>query len=137
MKIVADGVNYANLVHSYVILNQFDEAKAGIQEAESHQIEAPFMYLDAYYIALNENNAGGMENALSKLSKIPGYEDLAFQTQASTAAYRGRMKVSRELTDRAVDAARRLDAKDRAAFSHAFLGLLRLQFAGDPGCWQS
>ena len=98
MKIVADGVNYANLVHSYVILNQFDEAKASIQEAESHQIEAPFMYLDAYYIALNENNAGGMENALSKLSKIPGYEDLAFQTQASTAAYRGRMKVSRELT---------------------------------------
>jgi tetratricopeptide (TPR) repeat protein len=130
MKIVADGVNYANLVHSYVALNQFDEAKSSIQEAESRHVEAPFMYIDAYYIALNDNNVAGMESALSKLSKIPGYEDMSAQIQANTSACRGQMKSSREFTRRSADAARRLDAKDRAAFTQAFLAL-RLQFVGD------
>ena len=130
MKIVADGVNYANLVHAYVNVNQFDEAKASIQEAESKHIEAPYMYFDAYYIAIAEKDAAAMETAMSKLSKIPGYEDQGFMLQASTAAFHGQMKASADYTRRGVDAARHLDAKDRAAFTQAMFAL-RLQFAGD------
>ncbi len=130
MKIVADGVNYANLVHAYVNVNQFDEAKASIQEAESKHIEAPYMYFDAYYIALAEKNAAAMETAMSKLFKIPGYEDQGFMLQASTAAFHGQMKASADYTRRGVDAARHLDAKDRAAFTQAMFAL-QLQFAGD------
>jgi eukaryotic-like serine/threonine-protein kinase len=130
MKIVADGVNYANLVHAYVDANQFDEAKASIQEAESHHIDAPYMYFDAYYIALNEKNTAGMESALSNLSKIQGYEDQSLGLEATTAACHGRMKASGELTRRSVDSARHLDAKDRAAQTQALLAL-RLQFVGD------
>jgi serine/threonine protein kinase/tetratricopeptide (TPR) repeat protein len=130
MKIVGDGVNYANLVHSYVMLNQFDEAKASIQEAESRHVEAPYMYFDAYYIAINEKNPAGMQTALTKLSKIAGYEDQSLGLQATTAAYRGQMKASGELTRRSADAARHVDAKDRAAQTQALLAL-RLQFAGE------
>ena len=130
MKIVTDGVNYANLVHTYVSLDQFDEAKATIQEAESRHIEAPYMYFDAYFIGLHEKNAAAMETALSRLSKIPGYEDQALQLQASTAAYRGQMKASTELTRRSVDGARRVDAKDRASLAQALLAL-HLQFVGN------
>jgi eukaryotic-like serine/threonine-protein kinase len=133
-RIIADGVNYANLVHTYATLNQFDEAKASIKEAETRQIEAPYMYLDAYYIALIEKNSAVMEIALSKFSKIPGYEDQAVGIQASTAAYRGQMKSSAEFTRRSMDLAQQADAKDRAAqtlASHA----IRLQLVGDiaPG----
>jgi serine/threonine protein kinase/Flp pilus assembly protein TadD len=130
MKIVADGVNYANLVHAYVMLNQFDEAKASIQEAESRNVEAPYMYLDAYQVALIEKNPAAMETALSKLSKIAGYEDQSMGIQASTAAYWGKMKASADLARRSTDAARHADAKDRAAYSQAVLAV-RLQIAGD------
>ena len=130
MKIVPDGITYANMVRSYKDLNQFDEAKATIQEAESRHIEAPYMYLDAYLIALLEKNAAGMETAVSKLSKFPGYEDQSLGQQAAVAASRGQMKTSGELTRRSVDASRRLDAKDRAAVSQAFLALYQ-HAAGD------
>jgi len=130
MKIVADGVNYANLIRSYQDLNQFDEAKATLQEAESHHIEAPYSYLNTYFIAAIEKNEPAMESALSKLSKIPGYEDQSLQVQAAVAAFRGQMKSSAELTRRSVDASRRLDAKDRAAVATAFHAL-DLLGAGD------
>jgi eukaryotic-like serine/threonine-protein kinase len=127
IKLVADGVNYANLVHSYVALNQFDEAKATIKEAETRQIEAPYMYLDAYYIAIIEKNSSVMESSLAKFAKIPGYEDQAVGVQAATAAYRGQMKSSAAFVRRSIDLALRADAKDRAAqtqATHAFHLLL-------------
>jgi eukaryotic-like serine/threonine-protein kinase len=130
MKIVADGVNYANLVRSYMDLDQFDEAKSTIQEAESHHIEAPYMYFSAYLIAVSEKNAPAMETALSKVSKIPGYEDQSLQLQAVVAAYRGQLKNAADLTRRSVDASRRLDARDRAAVTTAFYALY-LNAAGD------
>jgi serine/threonine protein kinase/Flp pilus assembly protein TadD len=130
MKQVADGVNYANLVHAFVIQNQFDEAKATIQEAESRNVEAPYMYLDAYTVALIEKNQAGMETALSKLSKIAGYEDQSLGIQSATAAYSGKMKASVDLARRSTDAARHSDARDRAAYSQAALAL-RLQSAGE------
>jgi eukaryotic-like serine/threonine-protein kinase len=130
MKIVADGVNYANLVHAYASLDQFDEAKASIKEAETRQIEAPYMYVDAYFIALIEKNPAVMESSLAKFSKIPGYEDQAVGIQAGVAAYRGQMKSSAELTRRTMDLAMHLDAKDRAAQAQASHAI-RLQLVGD------
>jgi eukaryotic-like serine/threonine-protein kinase len=130
MTLVTDGVNYANLVHAYVTLNQFDEAKATIKESETRQIEAPYMYLDAYYIALIEKNPAVMESSLAKFSKIPGYEDQAVGIQAATAAYRGQMKSSAEFARRSIDLALHADAKDRAGQTQAFHAL-RLQFVGD------
>ncbi len=130
MKLVADGVNYANLVHAYAVLNQFDEAKASIKEAESRQVETPFMYLDAYFIALIEKKPAVMESSLAKFSKIPGYEDQAVGVQAAMAAYRGQMKLSAELVRRGVDLAIHADAKDRAGQAQA-LHALRLQLVGD------
>ena len=130
MRIVADGVNYANLAHSYAAMNQFDEAKATIREAESHNIYAPFMYFDAYSIAVSEKDQAGMASALDHISKIHGYEDQSLSLQASTAAMRGQMKTSAEFARRAVDIAQHVDAKDRAAWTHAILAV-HLQFAGD------
>ena len=112
------------------ILNEFDEAKATIQEAETRNVEAPYMYLDAYTIAMLEKKPVGMEVALSKLSKIAGYEDQSLGIQSATAAYWGKLKASADLARRSTDAARRADAKDRAAYAQATLAL-RLQSAGD------
>jgi eukaryotic-like serine/threonine-protein kinase len=130
MKILADGITYANMVRSYRDLNQFDEAKATIQEAESRHIEAPYAYLDAYLIGIIEKNNPAAQSALSKLSKLPDYEDQSLGLQASVAAYRGQMKTSADLTRRSMDASRRMDAKDRAAVALTFLALFQ-HGAGD------
>src|SRR6201999_3006375 len=84
----------------------------------------------AYLVALIEKNPAGMELAVSKLAKIPGYEDQSLGMQAATAAYWGKMKTSADLARRSSDGARHADAKDRAAFTLAALAL-RLQCAGD------
>ncbi|MBV9885002.1 MAG: hypothetical protein JO119_00490, partial [Acidobacteria bacterium] len=130
MKLVADGVNYANLVHAYAALDQFDEAKASIKEAESRNIDAPYSNLDSYYIALIEKNPSAMESSLDKFSKIPGYEDQAFGIRANTAAYQGQMKSSAEFARRGADLALHADAKDRAGQIQAFHALF-LQLVGD------
>ena len=89
------------------------------------------MYFDAYYIAFSRKKCGRDGDRDVKALQNSGIRRSgASCSQASTAAFRGQMKASANCTRRGVDAARRLDAKDRAAFTQAMFAL-RLQFAGD------
>jgi eukaryotic-like serine/threonine-protein kinase len=130
MKISPDGVSYANLCHSYVSLNRLDEAKSVALEAQSRNVDAPYLYFDVYNVALLQHDPAGMARAADHLASIAGYEDQILGSQSDTAAYFGQFTKSRELTRRAVDLGLRADAKERAAFTQAVSGLHE-QFAGN------
>jgi eukaryotic-like serine/threonine-protein kinase len=130
MKISQDGVSYANLCHSYVVLNRLDEAKAIAQEAQARKVDAPYLYLDVYIIAFLQHDSAGMARAVEHLANMPGYEDQILATQADTAAYYGQLTKARDFTRRAAESAQHTDAKDRAAWEQAQSALREL-FTGN------
>jgi len=56
-----------------------------------------------------------MEQQLAWGSGKPGDEDALLSTQSDTEAYYGRMSKARDFSRRAVDSAKRADAKEAAA----------------------
>jgi eukaryotic-like serine/threonine-protein kinase len=130
MKVTPDAVSYANLCHSYVLLNRLDEAKAVAQEAQSRNVDAPYLHFDIYAIAFLQHDASAMAHESDLLMGKPGYEDQSLAIQSQTAEYFGQFGKARELTRRAIDSALRLDAKERAGWQQA-LSALQEEFAGN------
>jgi serine/threonine protein kinase/tetratricopeptide (TPR) repeat protein len=115
MRISPDAISYANVAASYLLLNRLDEAKATATEAQARNLDAPYLYNDIYTIAFLQHDAAGMENAVKVLATRNGFEDDSLVVRSATLAYGGRFAKAAEFNQRAVDAALRADAKDRAA----------------------
>jgi eukaryotic-like serine/threonine-protein kinase len=130
MRVSPDAISFANLSSSYVALNRLDEAKATAAEAQARNLDAPYLYNDIYSIAFLQHDAAGMERAAKILATRNGFEDDSLAVQAGTLAYSGRFAKALEFNQRAIDAALRADAKDRAASNHTLFSVW-LAFAGD------
>jgi serine/threonine protein kinase/Flp pilus assembly protein TadD len=128
LKVSPDAVAYSNLMFSYVLLNRIDEAKATAQEAVSRNAIGPYYYVAQYSIAGYQQDFAGMESAGEHIAGFSGYEDQALAIQADTAAFFGKLAVSRSLWQRSVETALRANSKDSAAHSHAISALLEQSF---------
>jgi eukaryotic-like serine/threonine-protein kinase len=129
-KLSADGIAYGNLCHSYVALNRFDEAKAVAQEAQSKNLDAPYLYIDVYMIAFLQHDSAGMAHVVEHLMNSRGYEDQILGIESDTAAYSGRFVKARELADRSIESAVRADIKERAGSQQA-ISAVREDFIGN------
>jgi serine/threonine protein kinase/tetratricopeptide (TPR) repeat protein len=124
MSLTPDGVSYANLCSGYVTLNRLDEAKATVQEAVARNVDAPYLHLCAYSIAILQHDAAGIQREVAVLVGKPGWEDQSLMAQAESIASGGELAKARELFRRAIDSAQRADSKDRAAGYQALSALL-------------
>ena len=109
------GNRYAPLVSGYLQLNRLDEAKATGREAEHHNIDYPEVHLNLYWVNFLQHDATGMEREAAGMIGRPGHEDQMLNYEADTAAYGGQIAKARELTQRAVEAARKVDEKEAPA----------------------
>jgi eukaryotic-like serine/threonine-protein kinase len=109
------GVDYGNLVGSYVQVNRLDEARATAQEAQAHNLDNPQIHFILYFIDFLQHDAAGMEREAAGLMGKPGFEDEILAIESDTAAYGGQFAKARELTRRASDSAQRADEKETAA----------------------
>jgi serine/threonine protein kinase/tetratricopeptide (TPR) repeat protein len=123
MRLSPDAISYANLCHSYVTLNRLDEAKATAAEAQSRNIDAPYLHNDIYAIAFLQHDAAAMDRELKILATRNGFEDDSLATHAATLAYGGQLAKALEFNQHAVDSALRVEAKDRASDHHAIFAL--------------
>jgi len=112
-------LSYANLASVYGYLDRLDEAKATAQEAQTHNLDGPFLQQILYYVDFLQHDAPSMERAAAGLMGKPGYEDQILDSESDTAAYGGEFAKARELTRRAVDSAQRADEKETAALYNA------------------
>jgi tetratricopeptide (TPR) repeat protein len=109
------GNRYAPLVSGYLQLNRLDEAKATGREAERHNIDYPEVHLNLYWVNFLQHDAAGMEREAAGMMGRPGHEDQMLNYEADTAVYVGQVAKARELTQRAVEAARKVDEKEAPA----------------------
>lgn len=119
----ANGLLLINLAASYVYLNRFDDALAAIRKAQAQKLEAPSSYLDLYGIDFVLGDDTAMQRDVAALMGKPGYEAAILSAEASTASYRGQIRLARALTRQAIDSARRVDNKEAAAAMMADAGV--------------
>jgi serine/threonine protein kinase/tetratricopeptide (TPR) repeat protein len=110
-----DGVNYANLIGTYVALNRLDDARAAYRTAMARHLDSSEVRSNEYGLAFLENDAGEMAQQVAWASGKPGVEDNFLSLESDTQAYYGHQDKARELSWRAVESAKSNDEKEIAA----------------------
>jgi serine/threonine protein kinase/tetratricopeptide (TPR) repeat protein len=124
--------NYANVANTLMTLNRFDEAESVYKEAEKRKLVGEILVANRYQLAFLKGDAAQMTKWVAAALGKPGSEDLLLASQADTEGWYGRFKNARELTLRAMDLARRNDAKETAA-GHEVAAALREVESGNRG----
>jgi eukaryotic-like serine/threonine-protein kinase len=109
------GTCYALLIGAHLALGHAAEAKTAYQHAAALKLEHPFLHMAGYGLAFLDGDSREMSRLVDQAIGNPGVEDSLLAAQANTEAYHGRVANARRYTRRAVDAALRIGAKERAA----------------------
>jgi serine/threonine protein kinase/tetratricopeptide (TPR) repeat protein len=105
---------YTNLVGLYSALDRLNEGQVKYQEAVEHKIDNPFLHGNRYGVAFLGGDIAEMQKQIDLASGKPG-EDILFSFASDTDAFHGRLTRARELSQRAIDSARRSDSIETAA----------------------
>ncbi len=105
---------YTNLVGLYGTLNRLDAARSEYEEALKHKIDNPILRGNRYGVAFLMNDAAEMQRQVDAATGKAG-EDILFSFASDTAAFHGRLTAARQLSQRAIDSARRDDSAETAA----------------------
>src|ERR1700733_1044275 len=119
-------IDYVNLVENYTVLNQIKDARAAATEILAKQLDPPALHIRIYLLDFLEGNSSGMQDELRWAADKPDMEGDILELEAETAASAGRIKQSRKISRRAIEAA--LHAKQN---EHAAL------FDTDQSFWES
>ncbi|MGA8153993.1 MAG: protein kinase [Terriglobales bacterium] len=104
-----------NLVGQYILANRIDEAKAAYKQGVTEKSENSTLHANMYAVAFLEGDNAEMARQVAWAMGKPGAEDQLLSISSDTEAYHGRMGKAREISRRAVDAAKRNDQKETAA----------------------
>jgi len=132
-KVAQSGfLNYDNLVAAYINLNRPQEARQAVEEGvASHKLEDGGAHVDLYDIEFLEGDSESMKRELAWAAGKPEYEMFLLQFQSDTEAYYGRRRAAAAFTQRAVEAALRDNAREKAAV-YLVNAALREVEVGDP-----
>ena len=107
--------NYTNLIMDYTHSNRLDQAEAIAREAQSHNLDGPFLHACLYQVEFLKHDAAAMEREAEQVVGKAGFDDLIFYYESDTAVYGGQLVKARELTQRAAESASRSGEKETTA----------------------
>jgi serine/threonine protein kinase/tetratricopeptide (TPR) repeat protein len=134
-KLNPSGLNYSNLISSFITLNRIDEAKALSQDAQAKKLDSGYLRITMYQIAFLQNDKTAMAQQVAWSVGKTGVEDVFLGMEADTAAYGGRLRKARDFTRQAAASAERADEKETAA-SYLAEAALREAFVGNSNLAQ-
>jgi eukaryotic-like serine/threonine-protein kinase len=114
-KLNPSGLNYSNLISSFITLNRFYEAKALAQDAQAKKLDSGYLRITIYQIAFLQNDKAAMAQQVAWSVGKTGVEDVFLAMEADTAAYGGQFRKARDFTRQAAASAERVDEKETAA----------------------
>jgi tRNA A-37 threonylcarbamoyl transferase component Bud32/predicted Zn-dependent protease len=124
----SNNITNSNLAWIQLALNRMDEARTTVEQALARKLESYFLRLNKYEMAFLRGDKESMQQQLASAAGRPGEEDWLLSTQSDTEAYFGRLTKAREFSQRAVESARRADAKETAALWLANAALREAEF---------
>jgi serine/threonine protein kinase/tetratricopeptide (TPR) repeat protein len=108
-------LGYSNLAAAYAGLNRLDEAKATLNSALQRKLGGGSLHLQLAGIAWAQNDMAGAERELDLAHASPEGELAVSNVRMGLAVWHGRMGQARELAQRAVATANRLNLPEAAA----------------------
>jgi tetratricopeptide (TPR) repeat protein/predicted Ser/Thr protein kinase len=108
-------VDYDNLSQAYLSLNRFDEAQSVIGDAWARKLDDTPLHANSYGLAFLRGDSAATQKEVAWAAGKPGSEDWLLSLESDTEAFHGRLAKARELSRRAVEAARGADLKEPAA----------------------
>jgi len=125
------GLNYSNLVTSFITLGRLDEARMTAEEAQAKKLDSPYLRTAMYQLAFLKNDAAAMAQDVRWAAGKPGVEDAFLALESDSSAYSGHLRKADELTLQAVASALHADEKETAATYEAQAGV-RQALLGNP-----
>ena len=107
--------DYGNLGNVLLAMQRFDEADKNAEEAQTRKLEDNLVVMAAYALAFLKGDSQKRAENLGWLNGKPEYENYGLSLEADTAAFTGRLRQARGLTQRAADSAVHSDNKESAA----------------------
>ena len=95
--------------------NRFDEARKAIQEAQRRKVDDFVLHSAIYAVAFLGTNSPAMAEQQQWFASNASVATFGLSLASDTAAYAGRMREARAMTQRAVDSAVRTDSKEGGA----------------------
>jgi len=125
-----------NVMMEYTHSNRLQEAEATAREAQSHNLDGPFLHACLYQVEFLKHDTAGMEREAAQVVGKAGFDDLIFYYESDTAAYGGQFVKARELTRRAADSASRSGEKETTA-EYESEAAVREALVGNPALAKS
>lgn len=122
--------SYANLASYNLALQHFDEAQKALDQAQGKRMDGLQIRATRYGLAFLRSDAAAMAEQQKWFTGKPE-ENYGLSLAGDTEAYRGHLRVARELTARAVVSAIRADNKDGGATWLANAALREAAFGND------
>jgi len=123
-----DAMNYLTVAGTYVNLNRFEDAKEILDEVAKRRLQHDLIPWISYILAFLRDDSREMGKSLLPGSFNEGMRDYLLASQSDTEAFHGRLRNARDLSDRAVDAARQSGDAERAAAWQAHMALRDAEF---------
>ena len=120
--------NYYNLVWAYMNLNRLSEARQAVEQGLARKFETDNAHSLLYFIDFLEADSPGMQRELAWAAGRPGLEHSLLDSQSDTEAYYGHRREAWAFSQKAVAAARRDNAHDRAAVHMGNAALREAEF---------
>ena len=108
-------VPYVNLVNSLLALQDFNQARHIIHEAQQRKLDDFIFHSGLYAMAFLGTDSPAMAEQQKWFAGQPDSENLGLSLASDTETYLGHLSKARELTKRSVDSAIRADSKETGA----------------------
>jgi serine/threonine protein kinase/tetratricopeptide (TPR) repeat protein len=118
-----DGYIASYLLADDLGLNRVDDAKAVYEQGRARKLQNGFPDSIMYLVAFAEGDAANMQLHFDASMGKPGIEDILMTMRSDTEAYYGHLGRAREFSQRAVESARKNDAKESAALWQVYAAL--------------
>jgi eukaryotic-like serine/threonine-protein kinase len=122
------GTLYMNLIQAEAALGRFDEAKAEYQKAMNEKALYPLLNGIYYFVAFAQSDFAAMDRLVTLSVGNAEDEDFQLSAQADTEAYFGRLQKARNLSNSAIDSARRNKLLEGAALWEVNSALREAEF---------
>jgi eukaryotic-like serine/threonine-protein kinase len=122
------GLRYANLAQANLHLGRLKEARSVASEAQTKNLDSPYLRLYLYQAAFAQNDTAGMAQQVAWAAGKPGIEDILMSVEADTASYVGQLEKAREFSRQAIDSAKLAGERETASSYEAAAALREALF---------
>jgi eukaryotic-like serine/threonine-protein kinase len=128
---------HENLANHVLALQRFDEARQIIHQAQAREMGDAIPHNALYALAFLGSDSGAMAEEQRWFAGQPDYENDGLALASDTEAYAGHVRKARELNQRAVDSAVRVDNKENGAIYLANAALQQAAYGNSAAARQS